>query len=160
MKAFETESELTETVLKNPITFRSILDLPREAELWQRREVKGLFGIPDLVIAFCDQDFVGEQIRALAFEMKRSNWKRALTQAYRYSSFADFSYVLMDRAFVHRALAQIHLFERSNIGLISVTKNGILVCHYSPEPRPPYSKSLRHTLETYIRRDMGIAVSA
>jgi hypothetical protein len=159
MNAFETESELTQAVLKNP-DFIDTLRSSSDGEIWQKRELKGLFGIPDLVIAFVGQDFEREKIRTFAFEMKRSNWKRALVQAFRYSSFADFSYVLMDRAYVHRALAHLDKFKRSNIGLASISKTGEVTWHYRPKPSPPYSKSLRQTLESRIKEDMYVEAYA
>ena len=45
-------------------------------------------------------------------------------QAYRYASFADYSFVVLDEAYVHRAVAGLNQFKRSNIGLLSVRLDG------------------------------------
>lgn len=96
-------------------------------------EAEGLFGIPDLVL------FNG---RVIAIEYKLSNWKRALVQAYRYRSFAEESYVFLDKSYIHRAKKNIEDFKLSNIGLSSVDIDGNIEIIFQPESRAPYTKSL------------------
>ena len=91
---------------------------------WERDELEGLFGIPDRIAVFWKNDALGRRIvRTFAFEVKRHHWKRALMQAYRYASFADYSFVVLDHAYVHRAVAGLSHFERANIsGYVELTR--------------------------------------
>ncbi|MHA1279696.1 MAG: hypothetical protein ACTSQ8_21035 [Candidatus Helarchaeota archaeon] len=61
----------------------------------------------------------------IAFELKLEKWKQALYQAYRNSSFAHYSYVVVPLTTALRAAKQIHEFARRGIGLISVDESGI-----------------------------------
>lgn len=56
----------------------------------------------------------------LAFEMKLDKWKQALHQAYRNSSFAHYSYVVVPLRTALRAAMQEHEFLRRGVGLCSV----------------------------------------
>jgi hypothetical protein len=112
MKPFQTERELTHVILRSP-EFQTAFGF-KDWTKWQRQEVEGIFGIPDLVVSYAKEDFLGRKlIRSFAFEIKRANWARALVQAFRYASFAHYSYVIMDAYYVHRALQHIEQFERS-----------------------------------------------
>ena len=125
---------------------------------WQGKELTGLFGIPDHVAIFWKKDVLGRHIqRTFAFEMKKNNWQRALMQAYRYASFSEYSFVVLDHYFVHRALAHLDEFQNANIGLISIRVDGKVFWHLRPRYRPPYSKHmralLRAGLSAYLFRD-------
>ena len=61
----------------------------------------------------------------IAFEMKLEKWKQALYQAYRNSSFAHYSYVVVPSKTALRAAKQTHEFIRRGVGLISVDESGI-----------------------------------
>ena len=52
-----------------------------------------------------------------AFEMKLTDWKKAVQQAYRYSYFADTSIVVLPTDRETAVLPQIKLFKQMNIGL-------------------------------------------
>ena len=56
----------------------------------------------------------------LAFEMKLEKWRQALNQAYRNSSFAHYSYVVVPSQTARRAARQEHEFLRRGVGLCSV----------------------------------------
>lgn len=58
-----------------------------------------------------------QQETLTAFEMKLSDWKRALQQAYRYSYFADQSIVVLPASNRVRIEPAKALFEQFNIGL-------------------------------------------
>ena len=90
--------------------------------------------VPDLLIAKKDRR---RAYYSIAFEMKLRNWKRALNQAYRYKSFSEYAYVVMDDKFVTPALKNLDLFQKSNVGLISL-KNGRVSRHFIPERDEPY----------------------
>ncbi|MEW6172243.1 MAG: hypothetical protein AB1510_04145 [Bacillota bacterium] len=118
---------------------------------WGVRELQGLFGIPDHVAVFWKQDALGRRIqRTFAFEMKKSNWRQAIVQAYRYASFAEYSFVVMDHGYVHRALAGLEEFKSANIGLLSVRVDGEVFWHYRPRYKPPYSKHMRTLLKAAL----------
>lgn len=52
-----------------------------------------------------------------AFEMKLSDWRKGLTQAYRYRYFADLAVVVLPPGLA--ATATLHRFHESNVGLWS-----------------------------------------
>lgn len=114
---------------------------------WQVRELSGLFGIPDHVAVFWKRDVLGRRItRTFAFEVKRNNWRQGLMQAYRYASFADYSFVVLDHSYIHRALAYLEEFRNANIGLLSVRVDGECFWHLRPRYRLPYSNHMRAML--------------
>lgn len=75
--------------------------------------------------------------KSIAIEAKLKNWRRALMQAYRYKWFADYSYVVLDHAHINPALKNINMFEKYNIGLISVTLDGESYSHNLPKRENP-----------------------
>jgi hypothetical protein len=113
-------------------------------------EPTGLFGIPDLVIASLDSSLDEQPIIAFAFEMKLSNWKRALMQAFRYRAFAETAYVLLDRKHIAPALKQIEKFERANIGLLSIDLSGTLIIHHQPINDVPFCERTRAHFEKIV----------
>lgn len=62
-----------------------------------------------------------------AFEMKLEKWRDALHQAYRNTSFAHFSYVVLPCATALRAARWRHEFARRGVGLCSVNDDGVKV---------------------------------
>lgn len=56
--------------------------------------------------------------KLFAFEMKLKDWKRALTQAYRYSYFADKSFVVMPPDVINSNKLNLELFRTLDIGFI------------------------------------------
>ena len=54
-----------------------------------------------------------------AFEMKLSDWRKGLAQAYRYSYFADLAVVVLPPERAATAKADLDLFRESNVGLWS-----------------------------------------
>lgn len=65
----------------------------------------------------------------ISFEAKLRNWKKALTQAYRYKRFSNYSFVLLDEKYINPALKNISLFKKYNIGLISMKGNTYITYH-------------------------------
>ena len=57
-----------------------------------------------------------------AFEMKLSDWRKGLVQAYRYSYFADLAVVVLPPDVA--AIADVKLFRNANIGLWSFDQIG------------------------------------
>jgi len=142
--SFKTEEELSKTAFSS--MFMQRLFEPN-CYITHFEEEKGLFGIPDLVIATSNpfqKSPVG--VMFLAFEMKLKNWKRALIQAFKYRSFAHKAYVLIDHAHVKPAKKNLHMFKRSNVGLLSIDDSGKIKRHYQPRYRRPYSQDLECAL--------------
>ena len=72
------------------------------------KEWQGLFGIPDYV---CFSKGDGE-IDVISFELKLTNWRGALMQAFRYRSFSDYSYVVLPEETAIKALEHLEMFIR------------------------------------------------
>lgn len=154
MSAFASESELTETATTSKEFFDSLGY--EDWHRWERWELEGYFGIPDYVLAFEKKKKNGApMIRSFAFEMKLKNWKRALVQAFKYASFAHYSYVVMDHCYVKRAVRNLQMFERSNIGLISVSTEGNVRVHLRPKFKAPYSDHLKRRLVSNIKTSIN-----
>lgn len=81
--------------------------------------------------------------RLIAVEAKISEWQRVLVQAYRNLQFADESWVVLDRAFVRPALAQLHQFDVSGVGLASMDRNEGLLIHLAAKNAGPMSVGKR-----------------
>lgn len=75
--------------------------------------------------------------KSIAFEAKLSNWKRALTQAYRYKWFADYAYVVMDEANANQAIRNLSQFENYNVGLLTISVDGNIKTYYRPQKQLP-----------------------
>lgn len=112
-------------------------------------EPKGLFGIPD-VITVQTQTKSKRKLTVFSFEMKLRNWKRALTQAFKYKAFSEFSYVVIDHYHSGSAIKNITEFKKANIGLLSIDKNGRIYCHVKPVKEEPYCDTVRQRLNTMI----------
>ena len=102
-------------------------------------EVKGLFGVPDLVLA---ENHDGSIKHVIAIELKLFSWKRALMQAFRYRSFAWESYVILDEKRSSAAVDNIDSFKKHNIGLATYDKNGSFKIIHKPRIKQPYSLNL------------------
>ena len=115
-------------------------------------EPKGLFGIPDLVIATFYNNNKNNICRLIsyAFEMKLKNWKRALSQAFRYKAFVEYSYVILDENHINPALENIDMFKKSNIGLIGISDKSEVFSYYEPRSEKPYCESLRHSYKNIV----------
>jgi len=63
----------------------------------------------------------------VAFEAKLSRWRNALNQAYRNSSFAHYSYVVLPETTLENAVSRINEFERRGVGLCFLGSSGLRV---------------------------------
>lgn len=59
------------------------------------------------------------RFKLTAFEMKLSDWRKGLAQAYRYSYFADLAVVVLPPKIAASAKADLDLFRESSVGLWS-----------------------------------------
>lgn len=77
-----------------------------------------------------------------AFEMKLSDWRKGLAQAYRYSYFADLAVVVLPPDLAATAKADLGLFRESNVGLWSFDPDtGMIRKLFTP--RYPGPRNLR-----------------
>lgn len=70
--------------------------------------------------------FPHRALRITAYEAKIEKWQRALYQAARYWSFANRVYVVLPLSRANRLLAKKRVFRSVGVGLIGVSKDGIL----------------------------------
>lgn len=117
------------------------------------KEWQGLFGIPDYV---CFSKDNGE-INVISFELKLTNWRGALIQAFRYRSFSDYSYVVLPAETATKAFEHLEMFIRYGIGLISFD-NTICDVKYSPLKQKPLSEDMRKKVELRIRKSRKRAI--
>ena len=87
-------------------------------------------GIVD-VLAFCDQSS-----ELYAFEAKLTNWRTALLQAYRSTSYAHRVYVLLPKEFVHRAQKHRSEFTELGVGLCSFDGESIKIVFKARKQKP------------------------
>lgn len=134
--SFKYEAHMVDWILESHILEKIILSPTNSETLYYGYEVSNLFGIPDIVITQVDGNIVRY---TYAIELKLSNWKRALEQAFRYRSFANYSYVILDNSHIRPAKKNIIEFQRKNIGLIGLSDSGELFEYFKPEIKKPYS---------------------
>lgn len=71
-----------------------------------------------------------------AFEAKLSKWRIALNQAYRNSSFAHYSYVILPFSKINLAIKYSNEFLRRNVGLCSIAPDSIDIIIKAPKNKP------------------------
>lgn len=119
------------------------------------KEWQGLFGIPDYV-CFSKQ---GDKISVVSFELKLTDWRGALVQAFRYKSFSDYSYVVLPKETAIKASENQSIFEQYGIGLASFNGNSYDII-YRPCRVAPYSNRLREIAEGRIKRSRKHAINS
>lgn len=98
-------------------------------------ECKGLWGIPDYILF---NKVTEQEHNIVAIELKLKNWRRALTQAFRYKNYSHLSIVVLDADFEKPALKNIGEFEHFGVGLASYDNQGRLTLHHLPSVRTPF----------------------
>ena len=112
---FSTESELVVKAIRH-LPLRSWLQASESAPVFQAREIKGLFGVPDFVAAVVPSDADKAcSTPSIAFEMKLSDWRRGLIQAFRYRAFARVAYLVLDGSRIGPAVANTSISEPSGM---------------------------------------------
>jgi hypothetical protein len=148
---FSTEIDLVEAALSS-LELRELV----EPLVWPMllTEPRGLFGIPDVV--FTEVDLKGGEWvcnNTAALEMKLRDWRRALTQAFRYRSFAHVVFVVLDAAHAAPAIRSLDRFRRSNVGLISIDDvSGTAQIHFVPRVSAPRCGRMRSRFTRLVER--------
>ncbi len=126
------------------------------------------FGIADFVWLAWQQSAASEDGSALsvenlkaqlarqkltAFEMKLSDWRKGLSQAYRYSYFADVALVVLPPEIAKNAKAELKLFRELRVGLWSFDKaTGTILRLFTPRRgRPRNVRAREKALESLGR---------
>ena len=86
----------------------------------------------------------------IAFEAKLRHWKKALMQAYRYKWFADYSYVVLDEAHSKAAIENLPLFEKLNVGLLTISIDGVIKKYYHPKKQKPLDPTMQMLLSEVL----------
>ncbi len=97
---------------------------------------KGILGIPDYILVKSDNACIEYSI---AIEVKLTNWKQALKQAFKYRNFSNESFVIVDEISLQNTIKHIDEFKRYNIGLGSFNKDYELKIVHYPKPSKPFS---------------------
>ena len=83
--------------------------------------------------------------KIIAVEAKLKDWRRAISQAYRYQRYASQSWVILDASRARGAIAAKKEFQRLNVGLKVLTRDGKAKTYFSPRALSP--KSMLHFWE-------------
>ena len=157
MMPFLDENQLVETALRR-LPLREWLRQPVPEPIYRQRELRGLFGIPDVVAACLHRREARPRIRSIAFEMKLSDWRRGLAQAFRYRSFACECYLVLDQTRIRPALDHTEHFVRANVGLIGIDSQRGFTVHHRPHYEPPFCRDLAKVLEAIVMKRVPRAV--
>jgi len=101
-----------------------------------------VFDISDFAFEFYYQngrvDIIGltDDKKLITFEAKLTRWRTAVNQAYRNSSFAHYSYVLIPTDVVINAIRHRREFERRGLGLCSISPCGVDIEISAPQKNP------------------------
>jgi hypothetical protein len=68
---------------------------------------------------------ITEDNKVLAFEAKLSKWRKALNQAYRNTSYANYSYIVVPETIAKRAALQQIEFRRHHVGICYINNGRI-----------------------------------
>ena len=131
---FETEQEMVIALIS--ILKNKSLSINQARDFLIMEEVEGLVGRPDILLKS------KKNKKIITIELKLKNWKRALAQAYKYKSFSDVSYVCMDEAYLNSVEKHLDMFEKYNIGLITISKNKKVKIVYMPSATDAYEHNL------------------
>lgn len=95
---------------------------------------------------------VSASAELLAFEAKLANWRVALNQAYRNTSFCHYSYVVLPVRTVKRALRRRHEFDRAGVGLCGLDGKHLTI-EVAAVKRNPFQPWLTASALEYIGSD-------
>lgn len=74
-----------------------------------------------------------------SIELKLGKWRKALDQAIRGKSFAEYQIVAIPSENILRAINHEEEFVDNNVGLMELSRNGEYFVHIEPEKQNPYS---------------------
>jgi len=92
---------------------------------------------------------INKEKEIIAFEVKLEKWRVALHQAYKNTSFAHFSYVVLPDAVAHRAKCYPYEFLKRSVGLCTFDGRKIKII-FSAMPQKPIQPWLRYIAESKV----------
>jgi len=130
------------------------------------------YGIPDLIWISWHGNFGNEGATALsyeslekrlrerrlcAFELKVSDWRKALLQAQRYRYFADRSMVIVPASVAAKAKLHIASFKSSKVGLWGIdSKARRIYKYYTPTGTKPFNLEAKQKLAIRILKGLKL----
>ncbi len=87
---------------------------------------------------------------SIAIEAKLRDWRRGLKQAYRYNWFSSKSFVFLPQDNIDLAINDIALFQKLNVGLASINKEGEITIAYNPKHSEPHSERMSRLLNEKV----------
>jgi hypothetical protein len=124
------------------------------------------FGIADFVwVAWCPNGRAGSALslerleamltkyRLTAFEMKLTHWRKGLTQAYRYTYFADRAILVVPPNMAAVARTELSLFKELGVGLWAFDiASRKITRHFTPRATAPKNESVRRRAVALLSR--------
>ncbi len=105
-------------------------------------------------------DFLKTQ-KLTAFEMKLTDWKRALYQAYRYTYFADHSIVVLPLESIENAYKNLNLFEELKVGLWGFDRSQKKITElFTPHNESPKNQQAKEKAIDLIGRKINFRMFA
>jgi len=111
-------------------------------------------GVADcIILRFGEAEEEPEKGLIMAFETKLSDWRKALSQAYRYRYYADVSIVVLPADIAGPAMDKRHLFQQSGVGLWTFNpKSGAICPKIATEKPKPLNPCKREQALIRIRQ--------
>jgi hypothetical protein len=92
-----------------------------------------------------------------AFEMKLRDWRKALSQAFRYRYFADVALIVLPPEIAAKAIDKLSIFREIKVGLWSFDeKTGRIEEIFTPRRSRPFSESARQKAIGILSRELRI----
>ncbi len=102
-------------------------------------------------------DNVGKAPVIMAFELKMSDWRKALSQAFRYRYFAHVSIVVLPAGEVHRASRFLGTFRMFKVGLWAFDKGtGQIRKLWTPRSSKPLSSQAQRRATVMITKQLDL----
>ncbi len=104
---------------------------------------------------------VGKAPVIVAFELKMSDWRKALSQAFRYRYFAHVSVVVLPLSEIHRASKFLSTFRLFKIGLWAFDrKEGQIKKIWTPRSSKPLSPQAQRKATRLITKQLNLRESS
>lgn len=138
---FSTENKLVDAFISY---------LKTDYSLWVTRAVVREF---DYVSGRTDILSLSMGNEIIAFEAKLSNWRKAIHQAWRNTSFANQVYVVLPRKHSTAAIKNRGEFDERGVGLCVVDENGVEIVIQGPHNQPLMAWLNRKAMHALVGND-------
>lgn len=123
-----------------------------------RREVGNNSFFADILISLSPNKktthFDNKKTKFIAIEVKISDWKQGLYQAWRYYSFAEKSYLALYKDYAQNV--DLNEFKKHNVGLIIFDESSIKILYRPTKNHANKDKRQTEVRETIWRRSLTI----